>query len=143
MKNSIFPRRCALHSIFLGVLILSLSFNVNAVLSQEAAILKLILNEEDKGEFFVILAPDSDIWIRRDALDNMKLKEKLGRDIQYDGDAYVSLRSIQGLEFRIDEKAVALRITADPSLFRKHSIDISYEIPYDVTYTKDTSAFLN
>ena len=143
MKNSIFPRRCALHSIFLGVLILSLGFNVNAVLSQEAAILKLILNEEDKGEFFVILAPDSDIWIRRDALDNMKLKEKLGRDIQYDGDAYVSLRSIQGLEFRIDEKAVALRITADPSLFRKHSIDISYEIPYDVTYTKDTSAFLN
>ncbi len=143
MRNLIFPGRCALHSIFLGVLILSLISNVNVVLSQEAAILKLILNEEDKGEFFLILAPDSDIWIKRDDLDNMELKENLGRDVKYDGGTYVSLRSIPGLEFRIDEKAVALLITADPSLFRKHSIDSSYKIPYDITYTKEASAFLN
>ncbi len=138
-----FPKRCALHNVLFLVIILSLNVNAKIALSQEAIILKVILNKEDKGEFFLMLTPDNDIWIDKDDLNNMGLQEGLGRNVRFAQETYVSLRSIPDLTFRIDKEEVCLHVTADPSLFKKQSIDASYEIPYKVIFTKDSSAFLN
>jgi len=114
-----------------------------AVFSQEQAVLKLILNEQDKGEFFFVLTPEGDIWLARSDFEQLGLKEGLGRDVQYNGTTYVSMKSVTDLEYRINEKNVSLDVTASPSLFREHDIDSSYTKPYKVFLTRESSAFLN
>ena len=114
-----------------------------AVFSQEQAVLKLILNEQDKGEFFFVLAPEGDIWMARSDFEQLGLKEGLGTDVQFNGTAYVSMKSITDLEYRINEKNVSLDVTASPALFREHDVDSSYTKPYKVFLTRESSAFLN
>lgn len=144
MKKLRFPKICALFSLFFsGTLILSLALITPLALSQEIVVLKMVLNQEDKGVFFLVQAPDNDFWIKRPDLNNIGLYKAQGKNITFGGDTYVSLQSIPGLKFSIDEKEVALNISADPSLFEKQRIESSYEIPYEVTYTKDNSAFFN
>jgi outer membrane usher protein len=143
MRKLKFPKRCAAFSLFSGILILSLALISKTALSQETVVLKMVLNQEDKGVFFLVLAPDNDVWVKRSDFNALGLTKELGRDISFDGDIYVSLNSIPGLNFHIGEKEVALNISADPSLFNKQRIDSSYEIPYEVIYTKNSSAFFN
>lgn len=138
-----FLRKCAHHSTIFFIIILTSIFFVGRALSQELAVLKLILNTEDKGEFFLILAHDNDIWIKRNDLENIGFKKGLGRDIQFARETYVSLKSISELTFQINEEDVSLDITAPPHLFEKQSLDFSYKKPYKVILTKDRSAFLN
>jgi outer membrane usher protein len=106
-------------------------------------VLKLILNTEDKGEFFVLLTPENDIWIKREDLEGLGLKPGIGRDVQFEEETYVSLLSIPDLEFKIIEKEASLVINAAPYLFQQQDIDISYKRPYKVVFTEDRSAFLN
>jgi outer membrane usher protein len=106
-------------------------------------VLRVVLNEEDKGEFFLLLMPDNDVLIKRDDLSNTGLKEGIGREIQFEGETYISLKSITELTFKINEEDVSLNITAAPDLFKEQSIDTAYRKPYKVTFTKDSSAFLN
>jgi outer membrane usher protein FimD/PapC len=113
------------------------------VFSGEQAVLKLILNEQDKGEFFFVLATEGDIWMARSDFEQLGLKEELGKDVQFNGMTHVSMKSVSGLEYRINEEKVSLDVTASPSLFREHDIDSSYTKPYDVVITGDSSAFLN
>lgn len=103
----------------------------------------MILNEQDKGEFFLVLAPDDDIWMAKTDFEQLGLKEGVGKDVQFNGMAYVSLRSVPGLQYRINEEKVSLDINASPSLFREHDIDSSYKKPYKVVLTRESSAFLN
>jgi outer membrane usher protein len=136
------PGKCAGYSIlviFLCLIILP----VNVVLCQEMAVLQIILNEEVKGEFFLILAEDSDVWITREEFDGIGLQKGLGRDITYEQETYVSLKSVQDIEFRVNIEEVTLEITAAPHLFESKDLDASYEKPYKVRYSKDHSAFLN
>ena len=144
MKKLKFLKRCALFSLFFsGILILSLVLISKTALSQETVVLKMVLNQEDKGVFFLVLAPDNDVWVKKTDFDSLGLTGEPGTEITFDGDIYVSLQSIPGLKFSIDDKEVALNISADPSLFEKQRIDSSYEIPFEVTYTRDNSAFFN
>ena len=131
------------HSIVLVLIVFFITPFIRTAFSQESVILQLILNEENKGDFFLYSAPDNDIWIKRDELDKLGLKEGLGKDIQFNGETFVSLASITGLEFSINHEDVSLVITAVPQLFKAHSVDISYKKPYKVTYTTGKSAFLN
>lgn len=134
------PKRCVLYSIFF---LIFLFFSTLKAFSQEVVVLKVILNTEDMGNFFVILAPEGDVWIKRDDLEKTRLKEGLGRDVIFSGETHVSLSSIPELDFFINEKDVSLELWAAPHLFKKQSIDIFYKKPYDVVYTEDNSAFLN
>lgn len=136
-------KKCVLLNISFLFIIFFLVSLIEIASSQEFVVLKVILNEEDKGEFFLILAPDNDIWIKRDELDKIGLKEGLGEDIEFAQETYVSLKSIPALKFQINEEEVSLKITAPPQLFKEQDIDISYKKPYKVTYTKDVSSFLN
>ncbi len=131
------------HSIVLVLIVFFITPFIRTAFSQESVVLQLILNEENKGDFFLYSTPDSDIWIKRDELDKLGLKEGLGKDIQFNGETFVSFGSITGLEFSINYEDVSLEIEAVPHLFKEHSVDISYKRPYKVTYTTDKSAFLN
>ena len=139
----ILTKKCVRHSIVFVLIVFCITPVISPAFSQESVILQLILNEENKGDFFLFSAPDSDIWIKRNELDQLGLKEGLGRDIQFNGETFVSLGSITGLEFSINYEDVSLVITANPQLFKEHSVDISYKKPYKVTYTTGKSAFLN
>jgi outer membrane usher protein len=136
-------QRCALHRILLLISTLSVFLFPLKAFPQEAAVLKVVLNAEDMGEYFLYLLPDGDVWMRREDLDGTRLKKGLGRDVLYAGENYVSLASIDGLEFGVNEEEVSLEIQADPKLFEAQSIDIAYTKSYEVTYTRDNSAFLN
>jgi outer membrane usher protein FimD/PapC len=95
------------------------------------------------GEFFLILTPDNDVWIKRDDLNTARLKKGLGRDIQFEQETYVSLKSIPDLDFRINEETASLEVTAATHLFKEKAIDSAYTKPYEVVLTKDRSVFLN
>ncbi|KPK25066.1 MAG: hypothetical protein AMJ61_12985 [Desulfobacterales bacterium SG8_35_2] len=103
----------------------------------------MVLNQEDKGVFFLVLTPDNDVWVERSDFDSLGLTGELGTNVSFNKDIYVSLHSIPELTFSIDEKEVSLNITADPSLFKKQRIDSSHVIPFEVIYTKDSAAFFN
>jgi len=143
MRKLKFPKRCAPFSLFSGILLLSLALNIKTALSQETAVLKMVLNQEDKGVFFLVLTPDNDVWVERSDFDSLGLTGELGTNVSFNKDIYVSLHSIPELTFSIDEKEVSLNITADPSLFKKQRIDSSHVIPFEVIYTKDSAAFFN
>ncbi len=115
----------------------------NTSFSAEQAVFKLILNEQDKGEFFFVLAPEDDIWMARSDFELLGLKEGLGMDVQFNGITYVSMKSVPDLEYRINEEKVSLDVNASPALFREHDVDSAYTKPYNVVLTRDSSAFLN
>lgn len=135
-------KRCVLRSI-LFILVLSLLLPAVKAFSQDVIVLKLILNAEEIGEFFLVLTPEGDVWIKREDLEGTRLEKGLGQDVVFEGEAYVSLSSIPYIDFAVNEKEVSLEINAPPELFVDQALDFSYVKPYEVFYTRDDSAFLN
>lgn len=111
--------------------------------ADETAVLRVTLNQEPVGDFFAILTEEGDALLSRQALEKTRLRKGLGREVTVDGAPYVSLRSIEGVSFEINEKAVSLEIEAAPGLFTGQELDVSYEKPYKVLYPSNNSAFLN
>ena len=136
------PEECAGYSTVV-IVIFMIILPAKVLFGQEMAVLQIILNEEVKGEFFLFLAEDSDVWITREEFDGMGLQKGLGKDIIYEQETYVSLTSVPDIEFRVNVEEVTLEITAAPHLFHSQDLDASYEKQYKVRYSKDHSAFLN
>jgi len=116
--------------------------------AQESAILSTFLNGERMGEIFAVIADgphygQKDVWIRKEEIDKTRLKEGIGGEVECEGDTCISLLSIEGLRFTLNEKEAVLEIYAPPELFRSQRVDISYSKPYNVVYTKDDSGFFN
>lgn len=109
----------------------------------ETIILSIVLNQEIKGEFFVNFRDDGDILIRIDDLKAIGFREPAGHTIEISGEIYMSLRSMKGVEFMLNEKTLSLAITASPALLPKKTIDLMPQRQPKVYYPKDTSAFLN
>ncbi|MBI5408429.1 MAG: fimbrial biogenesis outer membrane usher protein [Nitrospirae bacterium] len=103
----------------------------------------MILNREDKGEFFLSIAPDGDIWIKRSEMEKTGLKEGVGEDTELEGERYVSLKSIPGLTYRLNEEDVSIEITAEPDLFKVRDTDLAYKKSYRVKVSETPAAFLN
>jgi outer membrane usher protein len=109
----------------------------------DQAILKVVLNEEEKGEYFVFLEPEEDVFLSVEDLQELGFKHT-PQGIEIEGKAYVSLQSLApGVRFRIDEKDSSLSITAAPQLLKKALIDLDYARPRNVFALKDNTAFLN
>ena len=116
---------------------------IQAADSQEYVVFRLILNGEDKGEFFCLLSPDRDVLMKRDDLARTGLKEGIGSDIRVDQESFVSLSSISDLDFTINERDVALEITVSPDLLREQSIEGTYRKSPRNAYRGTASGFLN
>src|SRR3982074_3721810 len=108
----------------------------------EPLIVQIKLNQENKGDFFVGVA-DGDFLIRVQDLKAIGLTQGPGQFLTIDREQYVSLKSIEGLNFRYDDKRLVLDLTAAPSTLPKRTLDLGAGRSQNVLYPTDTSAFLN
>lgn len=135
--------RCAVHRSIFCILIIIAPFVSSIVRADDTIIATVILNQQDGGEYYVIKADDGDFLVRSDDLNSMGLSVYSGRTEEIDGERYVSLRSVGGIEYVFDEKALSLNITAPPSMFPSEIIDFTPQRQRNVEFPKDSSAFLN
>jgi len=133
-------RRCATLSIFL--FLLNLSY-LHLAEGGQMAILKIFLNQEEKGEFFVDVTEDGDFLVRMEDLKKMGFSEIRGKVLALEGEEFVSLRSMEGVRTVFDEKKLALELTADPQILEKRVFTLRYPRQAKVYYPKDMAAFLN
>jgi len=133
-------RRCAYLSLFL--FLFNISF-LHLAEGGQMAILRVVLNREEKGEYFVNVTDDGDFLVRMEDLKKMGFGEIRGKALAFEGEEFVSLKSMEGVKTVFDEKKLALEITADPQLFEKRVFTLRYPRQAKVYYPKDMAAFLN
>jgi outer membrane usher protein len=107
------------------------------------ALLRISLNEEDKGEFLVSITDDGDFLFRTEDLRKVGFSEVKGKLSSVEGEEFISLASVEGLRVVLNEKKLVLEITADPRLLQKKVLTLRYPKQLNVYYPKDTAGFLN
>jgi outer membrane usher protein len=132
-------KRCA----SLSVLLIFALFHPPAVEGSQMAFLRILLNQEQKGEFLVCITELGDFLVRSEDLKTMGFSEVKGRGSIIEGEEYISLSSMEGVEAEVDEKTLTLEVTADPKILAGNVLTLRYPRQLDVYYPKDTAAFLN
>ncbi len=113
-------------------------------LSDEMIIADVVVNHERRGEFFMVLTDEGDFLVRMEDLKEMGFRDGMeGRMVTIEGESYMSLRSIKGVSFSLDEEAIALSIVADPMLLRLHVVDMGAKRVERVFRPEHPAAFLN
>src|SRR4030042_2840532 len=133
-------RQCAYLSLILFL------FNISYFHLAEGgqmAILRVVLNQEEKGEFFVNVTDDRDFFARVEERKKMGVSEIPGKVSVLEGEEFVSLQSMEGVKTVFDGKKLALELTADPHLFGKKIFTLRYHRKAKVYYPKDMAGFLN
>jgi outer membrane usher protein len=126
--------------------------------SDDVVIMKVFLNTVDKGEYFFLLLNEKAPYFKAEDLKKLGLFG-IFRNGRYGlfrsgtfrnernrikSDTYISLNSLYPrVRYEIDMKASTLYIMAHPELLEDNVFDLSYYPPYEVSRTKDASAFLN
>ena len=118
--------------------------SVNPGVADQEAVLELIINAVSQGETFAILR-GKDVLIPVADLEKAGLRGFTGERSPIGDRLYVSLASLSAvMTFEVDEKDVALKITAQPSLFGDRVVDLqNLRRPTNIIYRQDTSVFLN
>jgi len=125
-------------------LLIALAFCLIAVPAlADQLIVKITVNQEDKGDLFVDQAADGDFLVKTEDQKVLGFRTPLGQVTRIDGEEYRSLRSITGVSFTFDEGALALAIMAPPALLGKETVDFSAPQSEKVYYPADSSLFLN
>lgn len=133
--------------ILAGVVLLTLLAVPEVARAQEApevsAVLDLTLNTAAKGEIRVVLAGET-VWADVAALTSAGLVGIGGERRVVGNRVFVKLSSIDPAPIVVvDEKALALTMTADPALFGRTSLRFDTGRPDGIVYRRTTSAFLN
>lgn len=108
----------------------------------ESIVLRVVLNTEEMGDIFMYSA-DGDFLIKKADLTNMGFQIIEGDAVEMDGETYMSLVSMKGVAYLLDQENLVLEITASPELLPKKSVDLMLQKPKDIYYAKNNSAFLN
>ncbi|MBI1993775.1 MAG: fimbrial biogenesis outer membrane usher protein [Deltaproteobacteria bacterium] len=109
----------------------------------QRALLQLIVNQAERGDVLVLIR-DKDILARVSDLERAGLRGFSGRRETVRGETYVSLSSLApDISFELDEKSLALRLTARPALLGTNVLDLRQERPAGIVYAQDPSAFVN
>lgn len=111
---------------------------------EQRAYLALILDEQEKDPVLVVMR-GHDALISAADLRAAGLREIGGRHETLPDGEFVSLSSLApDVTFRIDDEALAIRITAHPRLLDRSVIDLRQSSrPEGVTLVRDPAAFLN
>ncbi|MBI5875134.1 MAG: fimbria/pilus outer membrane usher protein [Deltaproteobacteria bacterium] len=140
-------RRCAQVSYIALLFILLFA---PPLFAREKIAVTLLLNGEERGEFFVMLADDKDILLLADDIRGMGIKEAVYgkeavRETVIDEQHYISLRSLSsfGITFDLNERESTLNIKAPSDVFEENTIGLQRTEPKGTEYPKDNSAFLN
>lgn len=109
----------------------------------QRAVLDLTVNEKPAGQVLVVIR-DGDVLVRSDVLERADVRTSGGRWEDAGDDLLLSLSSLApGVSFVVDEKALALRVTADPQLFGTTRLDLSATTRPAFVHGRAPSAFAN
>jgi outer membrane usher protein len=125
----------------LALLLTILSFSVPA--GAEQLIVRITLNQEEKGDFFINRSEHGDFLIKTADLKTMGFGSPSGAVSMLDGEPYLSLSSMKGVVYTFNEETLSLAVTATPSLLGKEIIDFGSKQVQKVYYPRDSSLFLN
>jgi outer membrane usher protein FimD/PapC len=109
----------------------------------EIMVLRVLLNTESKGDFFIGRTPDNDFLVKADDLKAMGLTEPAGTLVTLEGEPHLSLRSISGVSFVFDKRALVLRLIAEPRLLPGQQLDLQAEGRARGEIPKSSSLFFN
>ena len=108
------------------------------------AILAVQVNLQAKGDFLALVAPDGDILLREEDLDDLGLTGLAGERHRIDAVQYVSLRSLDGFTYALDLERLVLAIRADPRhLAGRQVVDLGPRRSAGVLQPRPAGAFLN
>lgn len=116
---------------------------VSGAAQAEAMVLRVSLNTEDKGDLFVVRTPTLDFWIRTQDLKDIGFKDPAGTTVVVDGEPHISLQSMKGVSFILDEKNLALNITADPGLLPGQALQLQGKNRIRGVIPRNNSGFFN
>ncbi|MES2942691.1 MAG: hypothetical protein V4772_07470, partial [Pseudomonadota bacterium] len=114
-----------------------------AIAKAETMVLRVSLNTEDKGDFFVMRTPDLHYWVKVEDMKTMGFKEPTGSILTLDGEPHISLRSMPGVGFAFDAKKLTLEITAAPRFLPTSTVDLRTARQNKGIRPTDNSLFLN
>jgi outer membrane usher protein len=129
--------------VLLGVVFCTHLLFPSLTIANETIIVTLTLNQQKKGDFFVIFKDDGDFLIRTADLEGAGFSRLPADRIDVEGDPHVSLRALQGVDFHFDEATLILELTAAPELLPKATLDLAPQRRQGIIYPRDTSLFLN
>ena len=109
----------------------------------ETIVVSIVVNQQTKGEYFVIMADDGDFLVYPRDLAAMGLSDLAGKQPGSASEEPASLRSVHGVSFTFDEKTMTLAITVAPEFMPPNHIDFMPKRPSRLFYPNDASAFLN
>lgn len=127
---------CLFLLVFPGALLLTAQ-------AEETIVCAVTVNQQQKGEFFVVKRTDGDFLVTPEDLQRMGLERIPSARTTFDNETYVSLRETPEVTFRFDDLTLTLEITANPELLGKSIVDLRYRRPERVYYPRETSFFLN
>lgn len=109
----------------------------------EAMVLRVRLNAEDKGDFFLARTADDDFLVKADDLRAMGFREPVpGSAVGFEGEPHVSLKSMPGVNYAFQVKDLTLVITAEPQLLQIRKFS-SLEQRRRGTVPRESSGFFN
>ena len=103
----------------------------------------LVLNGEPRGDIFVKRAADGDILVRVDSVAAVGARIVGGTRLILGGAEYVSVTSIPGVRFELDENNLQLALNLPPSSFRTQQRALAPVATVPVDRPDDVSAFAN
>ncbi len=110
--------------------------------SAERALLNVILNQEEEGEYFLSITEEADILFPLEYLKSLGMVNLPEKAIIFDDS--VSLKSLYPeIKYTINESDASLLITASPKLFKEHVIDFTQRRPSNMITEGVTSLVLN
>ena len=109
----------------------------------DSIVLRVSLNTEDKGDFFIGVTKDFDYLVKTQDLETIGFKEPAGTTLVIDGESYISLKSMRGVTFLVDNRASALNISADPTLLPTQALKLRSDDRIRAVISHDNSAFFN
>lgn len=131
--------------LFLILLFLSLCFPCNSFAAEtvEPLFVDISLNQSPKGSLLVLASPDENYWLSGSDLDSLGLSYDDAAVTNFEGDTFYSIAAITGLNYEFDTASVTLKLSIDPNLLPRQSLDISNRQRQNVLRPRDNSLFLN
>ena len=117
--------------------------HVQSVGANDLVPLKIVVNTQDKGEYFVLLKSVDDVLVNEKDFKSLGIITRaFSKEI--DGTSYVSLNDMSDqLEYFVDEKSLSLIVKVDPASLQKTVVDLSQKTVIRNNPFGIDSAFLN
>ena len=111
--------------------------------ARQRVLMPVAVNGVSRGEFLAFVEND-DVLILAADLERMGVRGFTGRRIPAPEGELVSLASLAPeIAFALDSDSVSLELTTDPRYLGKKTVNLKPERPDSITYSTDSSAFLN